>query len=239
MVRTKSQLENLSKEELIDELISVEDITSKLSDLTSRFNYFLRRYKILTSELTVSKNCNYLLCKRIIQLEGNAVSNAQYHRCELMEINPPPASTGDDVLESSICSTLSLTGHEVQPDDLQACHCLKKKDAAIVKFKYMKQKRSILISRKNLRNKSDVLTQLVFSGRLFVLGRMCHKSHQLSCKCRQFKNAGKIHFTWFWNNSVNVKLDERNQLTKTHHVIDNEKLLGVDNLDEFINNTSF
>ena len=35
MVRTRSQLENLSKEELIEELISVEDTSSKLSDLTS------------------------------------------------------------------------------------------------------------------------------------------------------------------------------------------------------------
>ena len=34
MVRTRSQLENLSKEELIDKLIIVEDISSKLSDLT-------------------------------------------------------------------------------------------------------------------------------------------------------------------------------------------------------------
>ena len=33
MVRTRSQLENLSKEELIDELISVEDISSKLNCL--------------------------------------------------------------------------------------------------------------------------------------------------------------------------------------------------------------
>ena len=46
MVRTRSQLENLSKEELIDELISVEDISSKLSDLTSCFNDFPRRYEI-------------------------------------------------------------------------------------------------------------------------------------------------------------------------------------------------
>ena len=42
MVQTRSHLENLSKEELIDELISVEDISSKLSDLTSHFNDFLR-----------------------------------------------------------------------------------------------------------------------------------------------------------------------------------------------------
>ena len=40
MVRTRIQLENLSKGELIDELISVEDISSKISDLTSRFNDF-------------------------------------------------------------------------------------------------------------------------------------------------------------------------------------------------------
>ena len=53
MVRTRSQLENLSKEELIDELISVEDISSKPSDLTSRFDDLLRRYEILNSELSV------------------------------------------------------------------------------------------------------------------------------------------------------------------------------------------
>ena len=81
MVRTRSQLENLSKKELIEELISVEDISSKLSDLTNRFDDFLRRYEILNSELTVSKNCNHLLTERIVQLERIAVSNAQYHHC--------------------------------------------------------------------------------------------------------------------------------------------------------------
>ena len=91
MVQTRSQLENLSKEELIDELISVEDIFSKLSDLTSLFDDFLRRYEALTSELIISKNCNRLLCKRIVQLDRNAVNNAQYHRRESLETNPVPA----------------------------------------------------------------------------------------------------------------------------------------------------
>ena len=118
MVRTRSQLENLSKEELIDELISVEDISSRLSDITSRLDDFLRRYEILSSELTVSKNCNRLLSKRIVQLERNAVNNAQYHRRVSLEINPVPASTSDDVLESSVCRALSLTSDEVKPNDL-------------------------------------------------------------------------------------------------------------------------
>ena len=190
MVRTRNQLENLSKEELIDELISVEDISSKLSDLTSHFDDFMRQYEILNSELAVSKNCNRLLPEIIVQLEKNAVTNAQYHHPESLEINIFPAPIGDDVLENSICWALSPTGHEVKPDDLQSCHRLKKKDTVIVKFKCRKQKRSILINRKNLRNKSDVLTQLNFSGRLFVLESICHENHQLSYKCRQLKNAG-------------------------------------------------
>ena len=65
MVQTRSQLENLSKEELIDDLISVEDIPSKLADLISHFDDFMRRYQILSSELTVSRNCNCLLSERV------------------------------------------------------------------------------------------------------------------------------------------------------------------------------
>ena len=52
-------------------------------------------------------------------------------------------------------------------------------------------------------------------------------------------NVGKIQSTWFWNNVINVKLNEINQPAKIYHVIDIEKLLGVDNLDEFVINTSF
>ena len=154
MVRTRSQLENLSKEELIEELISVEDISSKLSDLTSRFNDFLRWYELLSSEL------NRLLSERIFQLESNTINNAQYCCCESLAINPVPVSIEDDILESSICKALFLTSHEVKPDDLQACHHLKKKDNVIVNFKCRKQKHSILINRNNLHNKSDVLIQL-------------------------------------------------------------------------------
>ena len=152
--------------------------SSKLSDLTSLFNDFLRQYEILNSELTVSKNCNCLLTERIVNLERNAVSNAQYHCRESLEINPVPASVvGDDVLENSICRALSLTSHEVKPDDIQACHPLKKKDTVVVKC--TKQKRS----KKSLSpGRTSVINQMFsphlnFSGRLFVLESICHENH--------------------------------------------------------------
>ena len=79
MVQTRSQLEHLSEDELIDELMSIEDISSKLVILTTRFDDFTRRFEILSSELAVSKNCNRLLSERIIPLERKAVGNTQCH----------------------------------------------------------------------------------------------------------------------------------------------------------------
>ena len=87
-------MENLSKEELIKELITVDDITSKISDLTNRFDDFLRRFEV------------------------EDLKNAQYHQRELVEVNPIPPSISDEELELNICEALSLTSHEVKPKRL-------------------------------------------------------------------------------------------------------------------------
>ena len=90
MVQTRSQLENLSKEKLIEELMTVDDIASKIYDLTNQFDDFLRRLEVVSSDLAITRNFNRLLTKRVVQLERNAVTNAQYHRQELVEVNPVP-----------------------------------------------------------------------------------------------------------------------------------------------------
>ena len=108
-----------------------------------------------------------------------------------------------------------------------------------MKFKCRKFKQKVLVNRKNLRNKSEDLRQLNVSGKLFISESMYHENHLLAYNYRQLKNAGKIHSTWFWNNAVNVKLSERSNPVKIFHIIDIEKLFGIDNLDDFISNTSF
>ena len=132
-----------------------------------------------------------------------------------------------------LIQALSLTGHEVKLDDLQAC------ELVIVKFKCRKLKQRVLVARKNLQNKSQDLCQLKFSGKLFISESMCHENHQLACKCRQLKNGGKIHSTWFWNSAVNIKLSERSNPVKIFHFMNIENLFGIDNLDDFYSNTSF
>ena len=244
MVLTRSQYENMSKEELIQELTDinssfVNDINTKLTDLSEKFNDFTSKYDKVYSELQQCKSFNSHLLTRIIQLERNAVTNSQYSRRETIELNPVPAEIHDDVLEENVCKALSLPGVNVVPEDLQACHRMKRSDRVILKFKCRKQKQSLIYKRKNLATKSQELTNLKFSGRLFVSESMSHENQQLAYKCRQLKSARKIHSTWFFNNVVNIKLTEHGRIHKIFHVTDIENILEIENLEEYINNASF
>ena len=137
MVRTRSQLENLSKDELIDEVLSLEnfknDINVKFSKLNDRFKDFEAKYEMVNSNQSITRRCNDLLLERITQLKRNNLNNAQYNRRETLEVNPVPSDIADHVLEQSVCQALSLTEISVEPDNLQACHCMRKKDRVIIK----------------------------------------------------------------------------------------------------------
>ena len=104
-----------------------------------------------------------------------------------------PSDIADDALEQSVCQVLSLIGISVEPYNLQACHCMRKKGHVIIKFKCRKQKHRVLLNGKTLQNKSLDLTQLKFSRKLFVNESMCRENHQLAYKCCQLKSACKIH----------------------------------------------
>ena len=118
---------------------------------------------MVNSDLSISRRCNELLLELITQLERNVLNNDQYNRIETLEINSMPSDIADEVLEQSVCQVLSLKGISVEPDDLQACHHMRKKDRVTIKFKCRKQKHSVLSNSKTLRNKCLDLTQLKFS----------------------------------------------------------------------------
>ena len=175
----------------------------------------------------------------MIQLERNAVTNSQYSKRVTIELNPVPADITEDVLEENICKALSLTGVNVVPNDLHACHRMKRTDRVIVEFKCRKQKNYIMYKCKNLGNKSQELSNLKASGKLFVSESMSHENQQLAYKCRQLKSAQKIHSAWSFNNVLNLKLTGHGRIYKIFYVKDVENLLEIDNLEEYINNVSF
>lgn len=57
-------------------------------------------------------------------------------------------------------------------------------------------------------------------------------------KCQQLKSTTKIHFKWFFNNAINIKLTKHGRIQKINCVNDIEKsidLLKKDSLEEHIN----
>ena len=122
ILRTRSQLKNLSKDKLINELFSFwnlkNDINAKFSELNDGFNDFQAKYQMVKSSLWILTRFNDLLLERITQLESNNLNNAQYNKRETLEINTVPFYIADDDLEQSVCQVLSLTGISIEPDGL-------------------------------------------------------------------------------------------------------------------------
>ena len=156
----------------------------------------------------------------------------------MLEINPVPHSINNVDLEEKVCEALSLTGTEVKPDDLDACHRMKKKDKVIIKFKNRKQRNDAIFKRKELKSKGDDLLALQFGRSLFINNSMCFENQVLFYKCRMLNNLGKIFSYWFFNNTLHVKIDENGSIFKIYHSCDLENLLQVGNIDELINNSS-
>ena len=150
MVLTRSQIENLTREDLIEELLQISNISCQLKVLNDIFDTFAAKHEESKFYLLITKNCNTLLHQRIIQLEQNAVNSVQYHRRQSLEVNPVLREFGNNILEETVCRAISLTGHEVTPDDLHTCNRLKNKDRVILEFEDRKLKCSVQINRKVL-----------------------------------------------------------------------------------------
>ena len=95
-------------------------MADQIKILIDRFDGFVDKYEKLQSELVISKNCNSLLVRSIINLERNGLSNAQCIRREMLVINPVPHSINKFHLEEKVSEALFLTGTKVKPDDPDA-----------------------------------------------------------------------------------------------------------------------
>ena len=103
MVFTRSKLNKLSKEELIEQLLSFDNLSEKITDLTKKMDNLASKFDRVFSKLQISKTCNSLLRKRIIDLERSSLDNAQYLRREMIEISPVPLEVSNNELGGLVC----------------------------------------------------------------------------------------------------------------------------------------
>ena len=103
------------------------------------------------------------------------------------------ADITENVLEENICKDLSLSGVNIVPNDLHACHQIKRSDREIVKFKCRKRKNSVMCKRKNLGNKSQEFSNLKFSGRLLLVRICLMKTTSLRTNSNNSKVLGRFN----------------------------------------------
>ena len=127
MVFARSRLNEVSKDKEIEELLSFDNLSEIINDLTKKMDDFATTLDRVFSELQISKTCNSLLRKRIIDLERSSLDNSQYLRKEMIEISPVLLEVSNDELKGLVYNALSLTENKVSPDHLEARHRLKKK----------------------------------------------------------------------------------------------------------------
>ena len=87
-----------------------------------------------------------------------------------------------------------------------------------------------------MKNKSEELNELKFSNNFYISESMCAGNHSLIFKCRKLKKARKIFNTWFFNNAVNVQLNQSGEIQNVFHTEYLAALLKVDELDSFLMN---
>ena len=118
------------------------------------------------------------------------------------------------------------------------CHQLKK---TTVVLKFIKKKVNNRFNSNKWKSSPAKISgyPLKLSGKFFIGKSVCYENQQLAFKCCQLKNSKKIYSTWFWNNGINIRVTPNGEIHQIFHTTDIEKLLGIKNLDNFINNTSF
>ena len=175
MVFTRIKLNELSKDELLEELLRFDNLSEKINDLTKKMDDFATKFDRAFLELQIFKTCNSLLRKQITDLEWLTLDNFQYLRGEMIEICPVPLEVSNDKLDGLVCRALSLTGNISQWS--WSMSRLKKKENVIVKYKSRKLKYKIINKRKIIKNKSKELNESKFSYNLCISESMCAGNH--------------------------------------------------------------
>ena len=113
---------------------------------------FNKIFSKLQSELSIAKQVNTELTKKIVTLERQCWPNAQYSRKECVEVVGIPHQVDDKHLEAKVLSIFQKVGCTIAPEFIDDCHGLgKNNDKVIVKFTRRKDCKQVLQVKKNLK----------------------------------------------------------------------------------------
>ena len=118
--------------------------------LLEEVQHIRETFKHMESELSVVKNINNLLSKRLVYMERQCWANAQYSRRECLELVGIPQSVKDDNLEEVVTQIVNKVGINITERDMQAVHRIGKEVRTIIKFANRKDCQALLKVKRDL-----------------------------------------------------------------------------------------
>ena len=109
-------------------------------------------FKHMESKLSVVKNVNHLLSKRLVDMERQCWANAQYSRRQCLELVGIPKSFKDYDLEGVVTKIVSKVGIDIIERDVQTVDHIRKEGQTIIKFSNRKDCQALLKVKRDLNN---------------------------------------------------------------------------------------
>ena len=163
-------------------------------------------------------------------MERQCWANAQYSRCECVEVAGIPQSVPASDLEKTFSNILEKVRMEVPAKDIDACHRVGKQGRVIVKFLRKKDCQQILSVKKDIQKVNATDLDLPNTTIKFYLNEsLCPSYGMLWSKSKTFFTLGKIHSYFISNGSVKIRLQEKGPSIPITHTADFEKYFpGMD-----------
>ena len=124
---TEETLDKLLKKDLISIVLSQQTEMDAGNSEIMKIRKFNENFEKLQSKLTVVKQVNSLLSERLISMERQCWTNAQYSRRECLELVGVPRSVSDGDLEEKFLKIFEKVSCPIEGNDIEACHRISKK----------------------------------------------------------------------------------------------------------------
>ena len=141
----------------------------------------------LQAEVSVTKQVNTLLSRRLVSIERQCWLNAQYSRWECLDIVGIPRSISEKL------------GCNIPPKRIEACHRVGKKNpTVIVKFSRRKKCQQVWDVKRDLRKIKMEHTDLPGQNKLFINKSLCPYYKVIWAKSKELHSLGKIHSFFYF-----------------------------------------
>ena len=221
---TEESLDKMPKRDLIPTVLNLQSTTTEnnnsKNELLEEIRKFNNNFSKLQSELSVTKQVNTKLTKRIVTLERQCWAYAQYSRKECLEVVGIPRQVDDNQLETKVLSIFEV-GCKIDLGFIDDCHRLGKINGRdIIKFARRKGCKQVLQVKKDLKELNTDDMDLPRGTNIFVNQSLCPYYRILWSKSKRLHSMGIINSFFVSGGTVKVKITENSRPLAITHLSD-------------------